>query len=160
GAEEPRRLRRRRQPGERRGAGTGRQARRLEPPVVRGAELDGGIAGRAGQADRSEETAMKAKLGLLDRVREARRRLRDPAAGTLPEAGAERTRGTGRHTAAEAGLDEVHDAAATRLASTRTVRELLVLDHERRMAINLLADAKQEVVVARAESDRRRARLQ
>lgn len=103
---------------------------------------------------------MKAKLGLLDRVREARRRLRDSAAGTFAEAEAEHTLATERHTAAEAGLDEVHDAAATRLASTRTVRELLVLDHERRMAINLLADAKQEVVVARAESDRRRARLQ
>ncbi len=101
----------------------------------------------------------KARLLLLDRVRNARRRLRDAAAGELATAEAEEALADERRTDAETDVDEVKDAAMARLPDAKTVRVLWALEHEHVLALTLLREADEAARLARDESARQRAHL-
>jgi flagellar export protein FliJ len=101
----------------------------------------------------------KGRLQMLGRVREARKRLRDAAAGDLAAAEAEMAEADERHEEAIAGLDEVKDRVVAELAEARTVLALWAYEHEHRVAAGNVTDAARVVEVAREESARHRAVL-
>jgi hypothetical protein len=98
----------------------------------------------------------KGKLKLLGRVRVARQRLRDHAAGEYAVAEAAEIAADERRDHAEAGVDEVKDAAIEKLPEARTVRVLWTLEHEQDLARHQLREAETAARAARDESERQR----
>jgi hypothetical protein len=101
----------------------------------------------------------KARLKLLGRVREARKRLRDAAAGELAVAEAEQAVADERQKDAAVEIDEIKDTIADKLAEKRSVRALWTFEHEHWVAKAQLGDLEEEAAAARTESSRHRAIL-
>jgi flagellar export protein FliJ len=101
----------------------------------------------------------KGKLQVLGRVLNARRRLRDAAAGELAVAEAEQAAADERHTEAVAGVADVRDGVNDRLNEVRSVRALWAFEHEHLVAVGQRDEARVAVQVAKDESQRYRDRL-
>ena len=101
----------------------------------------------------------KAKLHILGRVRDARKRLRDAAANELASAEAEQFAADARHTQAAAHVDQVRDAVNDRLNEARSVRALWTFEHEHRVAVSIREEARVAVEVAEEETQKYRSRL-
>ena len=101
----------------------------------------------------------KAKLHILGRVRDARKRLRDVAANDLAVAEAAETAADERHIEAAAHVDEMRDGVGERLNEARSVRALWIFEHEHLAAVHLREEARVAVEVAEEETQRYRSRL-
>jgi flagellar export protein FliJ len=101
----------------------------------------------------------KAKLQILGRVRDVRKRLRDAAADDLAAAEATEAAADERRSRAAADVDEVHETVRARLDESRSVRALWTLEHEHRLAVDILDEAKVAVTVARDDTARHRSVL-
>lgn len=98
----------------------------------------------------------RGKLRLLGRVRVARLRMRDHAAGEYAVAEAAEMAADERRSDAEADVDDVKDAAIGKLPEARTVRVLWTLEHEHDLAVIQLREAEKAAQLARGESERQR----
>jgi len=101
----------------------------------------------------------KAKLHVLGRVRDARKRLRDAAASDLAVAEAREIAADERHTEAAAHVDEMREAVGERLNEARSVRALWIFEHEHLVAVHQREEARVAVEVAEEETQRYRSRL-
>lgn len=101
----------------------------------------------------------KAKLHVLGRVRDARKRLRDVAANDLATAEAQQFAADERHTEAAAHVDEVRDRVGDRLNEARSVRALWIFEHEHLVAVHQREEARVAVEVAEEETQKYRSRL-
>ncbi len=102
---------------------------------------------------------MKARLDVLGRIKEARGRLRDLAAGMTAAADAEHERASVAHDDAASERDELLGSAPARLGAAQGIGEFFLLEAERAAAEAVLRARAAEVARAKAESDARRAAL-
>lgn len=102
---------------------------------------------------------MTKKMRTLDRLKEARRRLRDVAAGAHAVADAHRADAARAHTEAVQHLSDELDGALARLSAASDVRTLYRLQddvHAARVGVNTAAQVAKK---AEVESERRRVLL-
>lgn len=101
----------------------------------------------------------KAKLHILGRVLDARKRLRDVAANDLAGAEAREVAADERHVEATAHVDEMRDGVTERLNEARSVRALWIFEHEHLVAVHQREEARVAVEVAEEETQKYRSRL-
>jgi len=101
----------------------------------------------------------KAKLHILGRVRDARKRLRDVAANDLAGAEARELAADERHDEATAHVEEMRDNVGERLSEARSVRALWIFEHEHLAAVHIREEARVAVEVAEEETQKYRSRL-
>ena len=99
---------------------------------------------------------MKARLDVLGRIKEARRRLRDLAAGGAAVADAAHERATEEHDDAARVRDEILDDASGRIFNASGIADLLLIEHERAAAEALVHDRARDVVAAQKVRDEHR----
>jgi flagellar export protein FliJ len=101
----------------------------------------------------------QARLKLLGRVKDARQRLRDAAAGELAVADAEMAEAVERRSDAAAELTEVKEGVVARLAEAQTVRALWEFESEHHIAQLILKKAEEEAEKARLLREEQRTHL-
>ena len=100
------------------------------------------------------------RMGLLRRVGEARRRLRDAAAGDLAGSDTRLQHTQAEQASADDQLSSLLDDAAARFARVQAASGLMLADEEREAATLHLVRTGQAVQLAAAEREKRRVQLE